>query len=120
MKDLKPSPHGCQIVAHIQSLIDAERHKGGQRTRSSTARSAYNLRRHLLVTRTAAVGTVNRNVGQELHVEVHRPRPVAGRTAETARVVGEVARLVTTCLCRLRARVDLAELVVHVCVCGDS
>ena len=57
---------------------------------------------------------------QELDVQVDLARAVAGRTAQRARVVREVARLVSAFLRVRRAGVDLAKFVMDVRVRGDG
>lgn len=45
------------------------------------------------VAASAAIGTVNVDVGQELNVQIDFSRAVAGRAAQFAGVVGKIARL---------------------------
>ena len=112
---LKTALDERKVRAGFQRLVDAHRHQLGER-------HALPLdgKRRLRVARAAAVGTGNIHVRQELDVQVDLARAVAGRTAQRARVVREVARLVSAFLRVRRAGVDLAEFVMDVRVRRDG
>ena len=100
-------------------LIDRERKQRRQAERLATGRAllgAANTLGRGAIARTAAIGTGDVDVGQELHVERNLPRPVAGGATQASRVVREVARLQTRRLRRLGASIGAAQVVEHAAV----
>ena len=66
------------------------------------------------VARTPALRTRNIHIRQELHIQADLARSVADRTAQLARVVGKIPRLVTQLFRFLRPRIDLPQFIVHI------
>ena len=79
----------------------------------------HTVREHS-VAASAAIGTVDVDVGQELNVQIDFSRAVAGRTTQFAGVVGKIARFKSLIFGVLRFGKNLAQLIVYVGIGGDG
>ena len=105
----------------VERLVHRHREQIRQRHRLvPVLRRPGDLACDIAVACAVAVRAVDVHVGQELHVECDLPGAIAGRAAQRAGVVRERARLESTRLRRIGARIEPPQIVEHTAVGGDG
>ena len=110
VKHLQAALHQGKVRAGFQRLVHAHFHELRQRMFALPAYLPCIAR----ITGAVAVRTGDVHIRKELDIEADGARPVAGRTAEPAGVVGKIPRLPSACLGILGLGEHLPEFVVDV------
>ena len=118
-KGLQPAGHQLEVGTGGKGFVHAHLHQAGQALGlGAVLPGAVEGGGILLVAGAAAVRAGDLHIRQELDVQADGAGAVAAGTAQAARVVGEIARLVALLPGKGGAGVDLAQFVVDIGIGG--
>ena len=113
-------PDELHVATVFHGIIDVLGHQLRQGEGPSVLGSIADLVCLFSIPGSATVWTGDFDIREELDIQADRSRPVAGRTAEFSRVVGEIACLEAECLGFRLTRECLSQFVVDFGIGGDG